>query len=120
MSRCVQCGGRATTLHHVLPRQNIKREYPQGFAVLVSGRRVPRGDLLADRRNLIPMCLTPCHLDHENWARRLWRDQIPPSAWEFAAELGGWATVALERAYPVRARPDNSSRDPDPLGARDP
>lgn len=89
--RCIACGQNgSTTRHHVLPRQNIVREYRKGPHLAA---------LLRDPRNLVPMHFS-CHLAHENWAPRLTRDQVPPQAWEFARELGEWAVVALERGYP--------------------
>lgn len=98
--RCLACGRPgATTRHHVLPRQVIRREGRSlGLRVRV---------LLADPRNLVPMHFD-CHLAHENWAPRLTREQVPERAWQFARELGEWAVVRLERDYPVHdddARP---------------
>lgn len=119
--RCIGCTRPASTRHHVLPRQQIKR-HCAGLRREMSAARLKklRKRLLADKRNLVPMCF-PCHMAHENWSARLTRDQIPMQAWEFARDLGEWATVALERAYPapgVRMGGDHPSRDADALARR--
>lgn len=93
--RCAACGARAVHLHHVLPKAAIKRE---GYA----------GHWLRDARNAMPLCMA-CHFGHENWRPRLPRHMVPTSAWEFAAELGPWATARLERAYPVARVGEDSS-----------
>lgn len=87
---CVICSARAVHQHHWIPQQVLRRE---GHA-----------DKLRDPRNLIWLCFQH-HMDHENWgghgAARITRDRIPGATWRFAAELGEWATVRLERDYPV-------------------
>jgi hypothetical protein len=55
------------------------------------------------------MCFE-CHFNHESWARRIWRDELPKSVWAFASELGEWAAVRLERDYPVRERAPSAAR----------
>jgi len=94
--RCAVCGRRAVHRHHVLPKAVLRRE---GFA----------GRVLNDPRNLMELCME-CHFGHENWRPRLARHLVPQSAWEFAAELGDWATARLERAYPVVRVEDTSVR----------
>jgi len=94
--RCAICGRRAVHRHHLIPKQVLRRE----------GRR----DRLTDPRVLMPMCFD-CHFNHESWARRIWRDELPASVWVFAGELGEWATVRLERDYPVRFSRDDSVRE---------
>lgn len=84
--RCAACSRRAVHMHHLIPKQVLRRE----------GRR----SSMSDPRVLLPLCFE-CHFNHESWARRLTRDQVPSSAWEFARELGEWAVVRLERDYPV-------------------
>lgn len=86
MTRCV-CGKRAVHLHHLVPKQVLRREL--------------RHDRLTDPRNLLPLCFD-CHFNHESWAKRLTFDQLPRSVFEFARELGEWAVVRLERDYPLR------------------
>lgn len=91
--RCALCPARAVHQHHLIPKRVLKRE---GHA-----------DKLKDPRNLLGLCVTH-HMDHENWAghgeRRLARHHLTAEAWEFARELGEWATVRLEQDYPERTR----------------
>ena len=88
--KCAVCRLPAVHLHHLIPKQVLKRE---GY------RRY-----LADRRILLPLCFKH-HFDHESWSARLTRDYVPAEAWQAAAELGEWAVVRLERDYPVHERP---------------
>lgn len=88
--RCAVCPGKAVHRHHIIGRQSCKREGYQGR--------------MDDPRNLMHLCFD-CHMSHENWSRRLTRDQLPREAFAFARELGEWALVRLERDYPVRDRP---------------
>lgn len=87
--RCAVCSGKAVHVHHLIPRQVMKRE---GYC----GR-------MDDERNLLDLCFD-CHMSHENWSRRLTRDQLPHEVLAFARELGEWAVYRLERDYPVRER----------------
>lgn len=95
---CIACMRPAANYHHVLPQSKIK-VYARGMKR--DGINVDLPKLLLDSRNLVPMCFD-CHQGHENWSRRLSREQVPVGAWEFARELGDWATYTLERSYPVR------------------
>lgn len=106
--RCALCPRRAVHRHHVLAKGRLKRE---GYA----------GAVLRDPRNLMDLCLE-CHFGHENWRPRIARHLVPVAAWVFARELGEWAVVALERAYPeanVRSSGHPPGCDADALGARD-
>jgi hypothetical protein len=111
--RCLGCTRPASTRHHVLPQQQIKRYVSALRREMPAGQKGLLRRLLADKRNLVPMCF-PCHMAHESWSKRLTRDQIPKQAWDFARELGEWAVVALERAYPdVRCERNHSPRGAD-------
>lgn len=84
--KCAICKRRAVHLHHLIPKQVLRRE----------GRK----DRLTDPRGLMPLCFE-CHFNHESWARRIHREELPASVYTFAAEMGEWAVVRLERDYPV-------------------
>ena len=92
--RCAACGKRAVHLHHLVPKQVLRRE--------------ARRDRLTDPRNLLPLCFD-CHFNHESWSHRLERHQVPAKTWEFAKELGEWAVVRLERDYPVHVDPPSAA-----------
>jgi hypothetical protein len=94
--RCALCPARAVHQHHLIPKQVLRRE--------------GRSDRLTDPRVLMPLCFD-CHFSHESWSRRIWRDQLPASVWEFARELGEWAVCRLEQDYPVRDRPASAAGD---------
>ena len=98
---CIACGAPAANHHHVLGAQHLRRWAREQRGWERKERPYKTQAVLKDDRNLVPMCF-PCHMDHEAWARRLTRDQVPASTWEFARELGEWAVVRLERDYPVR------------------
>lgn len=91
------CRKPAVHLHHLIPKQVLKREGARRY--------------LADRRILLPLCFD-CHFNHEAWSRRLRREDVPASAWEVARELGEWAVVRLERDYPMRERTSPAARTP--------
>ena len=85
MTRCAACPRRAVHLHHLIPRQVLRREGMSRY--------------LSDPRVLLPLCFE-CHFNHESWSRRLTRDQVPAETWGLAREMGEWAVVRLERDYP--------------------
>jgi hypothetical protein len=96
---CEACNAHpADHTHHILPQQKLKVHVR---SMRYSGTDLNLRALLDDPRNHMRLCHR-CHWNHEGWARRLTRDRGPGSAWEFAADLGPWATYALERAYPER------------------
>ncbi len=98
MDPCAQCGWPAHHTHHILPQQKLKVHVR---SMKYAGTDLDLGALLDDPRNHMRLCQA-CHFNHEGWSRRLTRDQLPGSVWEFASELGPWAVYALERAYPER------------------
>lgn len=98
-SRCAVCGARAVQRHHVIAAQHLRRwARSQEWTKKERPRRTQA--LLTDPRNLMAVCVA-CHMSHENYSRRMARAQVPDAAWEFARELGDWATVRLERDYPL-------------------
>lgn len=104
-------------LHHVVPQQRIKREYPRGgwvsndvlLPVLKGAPSSPLDvtveALLADERNLIPLARWH-HFMFENKRVRIIREALPDAVEEFARFTGlQWS---LDRDYgellaPVRA-----------------
>jgi hypothetical protein len=101
--RCARCGEPATTWHHWLTQEAIRvhvrtlmRDVPASQA-----RRLLRR-LLRDERNLTAYC-AGCHADGEAKAgsRPFTYDEVPGSAFRFAAELGARAVARLERTYPT-------------------
>ena len=93
--KCAICNRPAVHHHHLIPKQVLRRE----------GRR----DRLSDPRGLMPLCFE-CHFNHESWARRITRDELPASVWAFARELGEPFVVRVEQDYPVRERSTASAR----------
>jgi hypothetical protein len=94
--RCAVCPSRAVHRHHVLSRQFLKRE---GY-----------GDRMNDPRNILDLCFD-CHMSHENWSRRVTREQLPHECFAFAREIGELAVCRIERDYPVRDRPASAAGD---------
>lgn len=97
---CAVCHVRPAHLHahHCVEASYLRRE----LSARVSSERM---DAIAyDPRNALGVC-DGCHLnDHRSGSRRIHRQHIPESAWEFARELDALAgderfTVRLE-AYP--------------------
>lgn len=88
---CVACGGRATTAHHVVPRQAI-----------LGDTRKPveeRRQLAYDARNGCPACWA-CHNAHEVASRRFLRGELPAGAVAWAVEHGYARRVNDRRVYP--------------------
>lgn len=83
--RCVVCGTR-TRLdgHHAIARRHLIR--------------LGLGDFIMDTRNRVPVC-RPDHESHECAYRRIRRDELPASVFEFARELG--LDYYLDRYYPA-------------------
>jgi hypothetical protein len=77
--RCAVCRGRATQLHHVLPR----RSFPEHEV---------------DDRNLVPVC-DGCHDEHERAHRRIPRAALPAIVLHFVMTQCAWY---VERTYPAR------------------
>lgn len=86
--KCAVCPAKAVHRHHILARQFLKRE----------GHKAR----MDDPRNMLDLCMD-CHFNHENWSRRLTREQLPHGCFAFARELGEFAVVRLERDYPERS-----------------
>lgn len=86
--------------HHWLGQQHI-RAYVDAQRIRDEGEeRALTRRLLHDDRNLSPVCFE-CHDAHENAANgpKFSAGDVPDSAREFAAELGGWFVVRLEHDY---------------------
>lgn len=56
--------------------------------------------LINDRRNALSLCKI-CHARATNAHARVSRSLLPPAVFEFAGELGEWALIRLEQAYPA-------------------
>lgn len=93
---CARCGKhRASTWHHWVPVRKL-REYVRSQRLPFDDARAQLIVLVHDERNLSPYALT-CHLAAEQHSPPFRVDEIPPSAFEFADELGlDWL---LERLY---------------------
>lgn len=115
--RCFRatCPRHAAHWHHWLPQELIK--------VFVDTLRIRDDDeeraalreLLRDERNLSPVC-AGCHFTHEHPGvdtQRFGADDVPPTAHEFAAELGPEWAERLRRMYPAAGssgvRPDGGA-----------
>jgi hypothetical protein len=101
MTRCLGCAGPAANRHHVLAQTHLRKHARSECRPDKRAITNREAALIADKRNMVPMCFD-CHMSHENWSKRLTREQVPESAWEFARELGEWAVVRLENDYPRR------------------
>lgn len=91
---CVECGALWNIeAHHVIAKQEIKR-------VARTGRWEwdREQEAIWDNRNGIPVC-SECHMRHESAYKRISRGNVPPSAVEFADELG--VGYLIERYYPA-------------------
>ena len=90
---CVLCGDYAPQLHHIVYRQELRRQ------AHTSGRNYT--DLAADERNLIALCL-PCHAQHHNRQQSIPPSALPDEAIRFARDLmgPGPAHNYLRRYYP--------------------
>lgn len=105
--QCERCAGqehsRGATCHHHWLAQEFIRVYVRGLRLPEDRARRLLGALLADERNLSPLC-TPCHEEHEQTTVVVFTAaDVPASAHEFAAELGSEWAERLRRAYPEAA-----------------
>lgn len=89
---------RAAGWHHWVPQQHL-RAYVRGLRLDPGIAKQYLRRLLKDERNLYAVC-SSCHQNAEHGNTPFTREEIPASAWDFARELGEWAVVRLERAYP--------------------
>lgn len=101
--RCATCRrSRAAHWHHWLKQQHV-RAYVRSLRIRDDGeRRRVEHELLHDPRNLSALC-ADCHALEDGVAVRLVREDVPASAFEFAAELGGEYTATLLKCYPAAA-----------------
>ncbi len=94
--RCMVTGKRARDGHHIVYAQTLKRE----LKARVDGRTMRA--ILADPRNGMPVARGP-HDDHHHGVKRIPREALPGSVWEFAADLDRAhetrLTAWLERTY---------------------
>jgi hypothetical protein len=98
---CAICGTtrRRREAHHLLAQEHIRTWVA---SLRMGDERAERNllrRLLSDPRNGIAACPT-CHQRVEGRSVPLARSKVPPTAFAFAAELGEWAVVRLEREYP--------------------
>lgn len=88
---CFVTGEPAVQAHHVLEASALRREL---------AAKLTRSELVAvlsDPRNGMPVSLR-AHQRHDCWQRRIGREDLPASAWPFAAEHG--LLWLLDRTYP--------------------
>jgi hypothetical protein len=93
----------ATSWHHFLPQEQIRR-YVDGLVRTMGKRELVRllRRLLADERNLVALCFD-CHDGHEHTiSGRRGIEVVPASAFEFAGELGPEWVERLRRNYSGR------------------
>lgn len=101
---CALCGNTRgfKHAHHILGAAHLR--------TFVAGLRLPEDEarrrlraLLSDDRNVLALHFR-CHLNVEAHFATVPRARLPADVWEFAAELGPWATIRLERMYPTSDR----------------
>lgn len=105
---CAICGTRVrhVVAHHITPQQKI-RVHVRGIPMDPEDRRYLHIHLLSDPRNRLWLCdFAPlaCHPQLEAHRLTVYRDQIPASAFEFAAELGEPFVAWLEKRHPINER----------------
>lgn len=99
--RCVVCGRkRGLQAHHVLRQQDLRTYAHRHHLSLHEAERI-RWDV----RNGLTVC-KPCHDRHTGREKRILREQLPASVFEFVAELderepGEPMMVRLENEYPA-------------------
>jgi hypothetical protein len=104
---CVRCAAegrrrRASVHHHWLPQSQI-RAYVRSLRMRdEDAERKLLKRLLDDERNTSPFC-NAHHGSHGTTAHEFTADEVPPSAREFARELGPEWAERLRRMYPARA-----------------
>lgn len=92
-----RCNG-PTEGHHVIPQQRIKQARKRALALDRASAEpiatVPLSAVLADERNIVPLCRAHHHLITVG-ARHLQPDELPSEVYAFATDYGlGWS---LER-----------------------
>lgn len=89
--RCFACGGRAVQRHHVVPKARLKMLHRSLSAAYRRGqgpRPWTKTKVLADERNLLPVCLK-CHGQIEGASdMHVELAQVPPGFWSFVSEYG--------------------------------
>ena len=88
--KCLDRSMGRSELHHLLTQAELRREFK-------SDPRLP--DLLADRRNLVPIGRWHHAQLHARMFRPVW-DDLPHDAVAFASELG--LAHILERRFPMK------------------
>jgi hypothetical protein len=102
---CAICGTtrRRREAHHLLAQEHIRTWVTSLRMGDEKAERAYLRRLLSDPRNGVAACPT-CHQQVEGRSVPLPRSKVPPEAFAFAAELGEWAIVRLEREYPNHQR----------------
>jgi hypothetical protein len=87
--RCFACGGRAVQRHHVVPKGRLKALHRTLSAAYRRGqgpRPWTKTKVLADERNLLPVCLK-CHGKIEGPSdMHVELAQVPAGFWTFVSE----------------------------------
>jgi hypothetical protein len=87
--RCFACGGRAVQRHHVVPKGRLKALHRTLSAAYRRGqgpRPWTKTKVLADERNLLPVCLD-CHGQIEGASdMHVELAQVPAGFWSFVSE----------------------------------
>ena len=108
---CVLCATRAghRDPHHLIPQQSLRRHVASLRLDEMPARRLLRV-LLSDVRGGVALCRS-CHANVEAGSIPLPRGKVPDVAWIFAAELGDWAVVGLERTYKPQGGQDGNRNE---------
>jgi hypothetical protein len=89
--RCFACGARAVQHHHIVPKARLKTVHRSLSAAYRRGqgpRPWSKTGVLADERNLLPVCLK-CHGKIEGASdMHVELAQVPAGFWTFVSEYG--------------------------------
>lgn len=84
--RCVVCGTRRNLEgHHVIERNALKNELPDGATIL--GRPFTLDELIWHPANGVPVCEL-CHVRHTRRIRRIPAEKLPAITFKFAQLIG--------------------------------